>query len=354
VFDSPLRHSRKCVFFLVIFLGIETSCDETALAAILVQNSGAGARVLKELIYSQVIEHQVFGGVVPEQAARMHIEHLPRLWSELHAPLSEVAGIGVTAGPGLMGGLLVGSLFAKGLGMSAEIPVFPVNHLQAHVLVARMFEEIPFPYIALLISGGHCQILRVSGVSNYVLLGQTKDDAVGECLDKVGRTLGLLYPAGPAIEKLAVEGCENAFSFTRPLMREKNCDFSFSGLKTAANQLLKKEGIDLHHSHASDFCASFQKVVAEHLADRLKNALSQHQDIQRIVVAGGVSANRYFYHKLQSVLTSQQTLHVAPLKYCTDNAVMVAWSAFEQQKANQSADLHFVTRPRWPLSELMA
>ena len=327
----------------LMFLGIETSCDETALALI------QGNQVVDHLLYSQIQEHTAYGGVVPMIAARAHGHHLPLLARRLFSRngLSQITGIAVTAGPGLLGGLLVGTLFAKGLALSLRKPVWPVHHLAAHGLMVRLFQDIAFPYLLLLLSGGHCQIVWVQDCDTYRILGRTLDDAVGECIDKVARALGLGYPGGPIIECLAQKGDPNTISLPIPLKDHKGCDFSFSGLKTACMHWIQKQKHPVPENILSDFCASFQKTIADSLCTRLQNALQQTH-ANSVVMSGGVAANRYFYERLNKIAP----LVTPPVHYCTDNAVMVAWAGQERHAAGKPPNVHFETRARWCLEDI--
>lgn len=340
----------------VLVLGLESSCDETAAAVV----AGDG-RVLAEAVLSQQ-EHAAFGGVVPEIAARAHLHHLPGLVSQLMA----AAGIGyeklnavaATTGPGLIGGLIVGANLAKGLALAAGIPFFGINHLEAHALTARLpgaeSGGAPFPYLLLLVSGGHCQCVGVHGVGDYRLLGGTIDDAVGEAFDKVAKLLGLGWPGGPALERLALEGDPQNFALPRPLLGRAGCDFSFSGLKTAVAQIVGRMPPGaLPRATAADLAASFQAAAADVLADRVTNALGLMPEAGLLVVAGGVAANRSIRARLADVAEARGVRMLAPpLRLCGDNAVMVAWAAHERLRLGAAGALDAPTRPRWPLAEL--
>ena len=330
-----------------LFVGIETSCDETALALI------QGTLVRGHIVHSQ--DHQASGGVVPQHAAREHLVQLPsvldRLLAQAEVAPNEIHGIGVTAGPGLVGGLIVGLLFAKGLALSLLCPLWPVHHLEAHGLVARMNHTIDFPYLLLLISGGHCLLAIVHGVSQYEVLGQTYDDAAGECLDKVARALGGPYPGGPYVEQQAREGNPYGVPLPVPLAKEKSGNFSFSGLKTACLSWLNRQ-LPLTEQGRKDLCASLQRVMAESLCQRLAWALEK-TSLSFCVVAGGVAANGYFRTRFQETCTLWGALFVAPPpSLCTDNGVMVAWTAYEHYQAGIPSSLHDNAYPHWPLSQL--
>ena len=338
-------------------LGIETSCDETA-AAIL----DAEGQVLAEAVFSQQAEHAPYGGVVPEIAARAHLLHLPAMVSGVLARAgitpADLAGIGATTGPGLIGGLIVGSGFAKGMALARHIPFVAVNHLEAHALTARLPGLVeggaPFPYLLLLLSGGHCQCVAVEGVGHYRRLGGTIDDAVGEAFDKVGKLLGLPWPGGPALERLATTGNPANQPFPRPLLGRPGCDFSFSGLKTAvAQRIATFPPGPIPLQSAADIAAGFQAAVADVLADRAKHALQMMLEARLLVVAGGVAANTAIRTALATVATAANVRMAAPPpRLCGDNAVMVAWTTLERLRLGLSDPLDTPPRPRWPLAEL--
>lgn len=336
-------------------LGIETSCDETAVAIV-----DSNRRILAQRILSQTEDHAPFGGVVPEIAARAHILHLERLTNQVlkesGLSLNELDGIAVTAGPGLIGGLIVGVMTAKGMASAAKKPCIAVNHLEGHALTARLTHNIPFPFLLLLVSGGHCQILLVRGVGNYTRLGTTIDDAIGEAFDKVAKMLGLPYPGGPEVEKKAANGNPKAFHFPRPLIDRDNCDFSLAGLKTAvlrAKQELEKPA-PLSEKNIEDICASFQAAVADIIENRLTHAIIKVKQLcpenRQLVVAGGVAANQYLRSTLEKLCAKAHLEFVAPpLGLCTDNAAMIAWVGIERLGAGQSDALDFTPKARWPL-----
>lgn len=342
-------------------LGIETSCDETA-AAVLAPDG----RVLADALLSQQ-EHAAFGGVVPEIAARAHLAHLPALVGDVIGRagigFADLGGVAATSGPGLIGGLIVGSGFGKGVALAHGTPFVAVNHLEAHALTARLPElapeGLPFPYLLLLVSGGHCQCVAVEGVGRYVRLGTTIDDAVGEAFDKVAKLLGLGWPGGPAVERLARGGDPARFALPRPLLGRPGCDFSFSGLKTAVAHLVASfpPGA-LPMREAGDIAASFQQAVADVMADRAANAIeifgSRH-DARALVVAGGVAANGTLRTALAEAAARRGFSLVAPPpRLCGDNAVMVAWAGIERLRLGLADPLDHAPRPRWPLSELAA
>ena len=338
-------------------LGIETSCDETAAAVL-----DADGRLLAEAVLSQQAEHAPFGGVVPEVAARAHLHHLPGLAAGVLARAGTapraLAGVGASCGPGLIGGLIVGAGFAKGIALAHDLPFVAVNHLEAHALTARLPGlspgGAPFPYLLLLLSGGHCQCVAVDGVGRYRRLGGTIDDAVGEAFDKVGKLLGLPWPGGPALERLAAGGDPARERFPRPLLGRPGCDFSFSGLKTAvAQRVAAFPPGPLPRDVAADIAAGFQAAVAAVLADRARHALAMMPAAGLLVVAGGVAANQAVREALARVAEAAAVPLVAPpVRLCTDNAVMVAWATLERLRLGLADPLDTPPRPRWPLSEL--
>jgi N6-L-threonylcarbamoyladenine synthase len=313
-------------------LGIETSCDETA-AAVLAPDG----RVLAEAVLSQWAEHARFGGVVPEVAARAHLVHLPAMVADVLARAGvapgDLVGVGASSGPGLIGGLIVGAGFAKGMALSLEVPFVAVNHLEAHALTARLpglVDGAEFPYLLLLLSGGHCQCIAVEAVGRYRRLGGTIDDAVGEAFDKVGKLLGLPWPGGPALERLAMDGEPGREVFPRPLLGRAGCDFSFSGLKTAvATRIGQYPPGALPRQAAADIAAGFQSAVADVLADRAVRAA-----LMRSAAGAGIP------------------MVAPPIRLCTDNAVMVAWATIERLRLGLHDGLETAPRPRWPLAEM--
>lgn len=338
-------------------LGIETSCDETAVAIV-----DGSRRVVASRVLSQLPEHQAYGGVVPEIAARAHLEHLDGLivqtLQDAEMTLEDMDAIAATAGPGLIGGVMMGLMTAKALALGANKKLIAVNHLEAHALTARLTDDIAFPFMLLLVSGGHCQILLVQGVGKYVLLGQTIDDAVGEAFDKVAKMLGLLYPGGPALEALLPHADATRASkieLPQPLVGRKNCDFSFAGLKTATRQLIGDS--ELSTEQKADFSLAFHQTIAVILRDRLAQALNdaRTKNITGLVVAGGVAANKYLCRELREFCDARRLKFIAPpLHLCTDNAVMIAWVGVERLRVGNfiGDDLNFAARPRWPLMEM--
>jgi N6-L-threonylcarbamoyladenine synthase len=335
---------------MMIILGIETSCDETA--ASIVRDDRT---VLSNVLVSQISGHQPYGGVVPENAARAHLDHLPPIidqaLKDAQLTLDDLDGIAVTAGPGLIGGVLVGVMTAKAIAAAKNLPFIAVNHLEGHALTARLTHDVPFPFILLLISGGHCQFLEVLGVGQYRLLGSTIDDAIGEAFDKVGRIVGLNYPAGPALEKMAQEGNGKRFNFPRPLKGREGCDLSFSGLKTAVRMTAEK-CTPLSPQDKADLAASFQEAVADCLEERAYRAFKMAQTpVKHFVVAGGVAANQVLRSRLSDLSTKLDLKFIAPpIGLCTDNAAMIAWVGIEKLRLGKQDPLNFEPHPRWNLS----
>ncbi len=333
-------------------LGIETSCDETAVAIV-----DDARNILSHIVLSQLHDHQPYGGVVPEIAARAHLDHLDGLIAQVmeQADLKydDLDAIAATAGPGLIGGVMVGLMTAKALAFGANKPLIAVNHLEAHALTARLTDDVQFPFLLLLVSGGHCQILIVKAVGDYELLGQTIDDAVGEAFDKVGKMLGLPYPGGPELEKLLPQAdAKNAakIDLPRPLTGRKNCDFSFAGLKTATRQFIGDRVLTTQEK--ADFSLAFHETIAAILLDRLAWALKQAdtQGLNTLVLAGGVAANQFLCARIKNFSEENGLAFVAPpIKLCTDNAAMIAWAGLERLRLGYKDDLNFAARPRWPL-----
>ncbi|MDO8977578.1 tRNA (adenosine(37)-N6)-threonylcarbamoyltransferase complex transferase subunit TsaD [Reyranella sp.] len=339
-------------------LGIETSCDETAVAVV---EGAAGTqpvgRILSNTVYSQLTEHRRFGGVVPEIAARAHLERLDGLVAqaldEAGVGLADLDAIAATGGPGLIGGVMVGVMTAKALAFAHDKPFIAVNHLEGHALSVRLTEPVSFPYLLLLVSGGHCQLLTVRGPGDFTRLGTTIDDAAGECFDKTAKLLGLGFPGGPAVERAAAGGDPRRFALPRPMWRKPGCDFSFSGLKTAVRQTVEKLPADDPRAVA-DLCASFQRTVGDVFADRCANALALAPS-STLVVAGGVAANVYLRGRLEEVAAAHGAKLVAPpVRLCTDNGAMIAWAGVERLRLGQVDALDFRPRPRWPLDPAAA
>lgn len=345
-------------------LGIETSCDETA-ASVVALDAGRPA-ILSNVVLSQIAEHAAFGGVVPEIAARAHVEALDGIveaaLDEAGLGLSDIDAIAATAGPGLVGGLIVGLMTAKAIAAATRKPLLVINHLEGHALTARLTDGLDFPYLLLLVSGGHTQIVRVGGVGDYHRWATTIDDALGEAFDKVAKMLGLPYPGGPNVEKAALAGDATRFAFPRPMKGSKQPDFSFSGLKTAVRQAAEAIA-PFSAKDVADLCASFQAAIADALCDRVARALerfrSENPGIAEpaLVVAGGVAANKAVRAALDGLCGRTGFRLVAPpMKLCTDNAAMIAWAGIERIEAGLDSEdaFAFAPRSRWPLDEVSA
>ena len=337
-------------------LGIETSCDETAVAIV-----GNDRSIAANLVLSQIDEHAPYGGVVPEIAARAHLDHLDRLvggaLETAGLDFGDLDAVAATAGPGLIGGVMVGVMTAKAISAVCGLPFIAVNHLEAHALTPRLVEPLDFPYLLLLASGGHCQILVVHGVGDYERLGTTIDDAAGEAFDKVAKLIGLPQPGGPAVEQAARSGDPGRFVLPRPLRGRPGCDFSFSGLKTAVRHLvIETLGNVLDDQARADVAAAFQAAVGDVMADRLAHAIdmvsARGLGSLPLVAAGGVAANIYLRERLDRVAT--RGLIAPPSSLCTDNGAMVAWAGVEALSLGRSSSLDFEPRPRWPLARSAA
>jgi N6-L-threonylcarbamoyladenine synthase len=343
----------------MVVLGIETSCDETAAAVVERPKVGPG-KILSNIVLSQISEHAAFGGVVPEIAARAHVEALDLIVAEAMAKagrrFDQLDGIAATAGPGLIGGLIVGLTTAKAIALVSERPLIAVNHLEAHALTARLTHGTAFPYCLFLASGGHTQIVAVRGVGDYVRLGTTVDDAIGEAFDKTAKLLGLPYPGGPQVEKEALGGNPARFALPRPMLGKLNADFSLSGLKTALR--LEAEKIaPISAQDVCDLCASFQQAVVDVVADRLREGLkifrARFGTPTALVAAGGVAANEAIRAVLQRVAVEvRSTLVVPPAELCTDNAAMIAWAGAERLGHGLCDTLDTAPQPRWPLADV--
>ena len=339
---------------MTTILGIETSCDETA-AALVTHDK----RVLANVVLSQTLEHAPYGGVVPEIAARSHMEHMERVvaaaFEQAKVGFADIDAVAVTAGPGLIGGVIVGVMTAKAIASVHQKPFLAINHLEGHALTVRLSNDVAFPYLLLLVSGGHCQFLVVHGVGKYTRLGGTLDDALGEAFDKTAKMLGLGYPGGPAVEESAKTGNPRAFNFPTPLKGRPGCDFSFSGLKTAVRQHIQSSDA----SSTADICASFQYTATESVLERTQNAIMMFKELYpngaHMVLGGGVAANQYICGKLTELLdTHQLQLAAPPIGLCTDNAAMIAWAGVERFQLGLIDTLDFEPRARWPLTELSA
>ena len=336
----------------MLVLGIETSCDETAAAVVAREADGSG-RILSSVVLSQIEEHAPFGGVVPEIAARAHVEALDaiiaRALTEADVSGAQLSAVAATCGPGLQGGLLVGAMTGKAMAFALQKPFLAINHLEAHALTVRLTDGLAFPFLMLLVSGGHTQILLVEGVGRYQRLATTIDDAVGEAFDKVAKLLGLPYPGGPAVEREAKTGNPARFDLPRPMVGRAEPHFSFSGLKTAvrraAEPLQPLKDVDI-----ADICAGFQAAVAECLADRVKHAFRRAPGGLPLVIAGGVAANQAIRLALDDLASQNDSaLYAPPPALCADNGVMIAWAGAERMALGLVDTLDAAVRPRWPL-----
>ncbi|MDG1995181.1 MAG: tRNA (adenosine(37)-N6)-threonylcarbamoyltransferase complex transferase subunit TsaD [Emcibacteraceae bacterium] len=341
-----------------LIMGIESSCDETAVAIV-----SEDKEILTNIILTQLEEHKPYGGVVPEIAARSHINHLNRLvreaMTEAKVDFDDLSAIAVTSGPGLIGGVMVGLMTAKAIAYARGLPLISVNHLEGHALSVRLTEDVSFPYLLLLVSGGHCQLLVVKGVGNYERLGTTIDDAAGEAFDKTAKILGLDYPGGPAVEQAALSGDAKRFKFPRPLKGKAGSNFSFSGLKTAVlrarDKVCEENGGHLTTQDVCDLAASFQEAVVDSLLNRVENGLKyyiEHYEIKNktLVVAGGVAANTMIKEKLAGLCAGYEfEVKAPPMKLCTDNGAMIAWAGIEKFKQGEFSKFDIGAVARWPL-----
>ncbi len=345
----------------MIVLGIESSCDETAAAIV-----NDKREILGESLLSQE-EHKAYGGVVPEIAARSHLEHIDEIiehcLQKAGVKIQDVDAIAASSGPGLIGGVVIGVMAAKALCLALNKPFIAVNHLEGHALAARLTSDVQYPYLLLLVSGGHCQILVVKNVGEYERLGTTIDDAAGEAFDKVAKMLNLGYPGGPMIEKMAALGNPDRFVLPRPLHNSNDCNLSFSGLKTAVRKIIESYSPDGNIEHAiigkedtSDICAAFQLAATDCLTHKLEKAIqyfkSNYPEGKDLVVSGGVAANTYLRDRLKNLaLKHCLTFSAPPIRFCTDNGVMIAWAGLERFSKGLIDDLDFKPRPRWPLDD---
>ena len=340
-------------------LGIESSCDDTAAAVL--RGKAGNAEILSSVVIGQTALHADFGGVVPEIAARAHAEKLDgcvaQALGEAGVTLDDIDAVAVTAGPGLIGGVVSGVMCAKGIAMARDLPLYGVNHLAGHALTPRLTDGVSFPYLMLLVSGGHCQFLIVSGAGQFQRLGGTIDDAPGEAFDKVARLIALPQPGGPAIEVRAKAGDQKRFKLPRPLLDRAGCDMSFSGLKTAVlrqRDSLLVEGA-LAAQDQADLAAGFQAAVVDVLAEKTRRALAEYVPLtttRSICVAGGVAANMAIRTALETVAKEFDAAFIAPpLALCTDNAAMIAYAALEQMNTRAPDGMALSARPRWPLDQ---
>lgn len=340
----------------LIFLGIESSCDDTAAALV-----GSDRRILSSVVAGQTDLHAAYGGVVPEIAARAHAEKLDHCVEQALAEggltLADLDGIAVTAGPGLIGGVMAGIMLAKGISAGTGLPLVGVNHLAGHALTPRLTDGVAYPYLMLLVSGGHCQFLHVAGPDDFTRLGGTIDDAPGEAFDKVAKILGLPQPGGPVVEAQAAQGDPSRFSLPRPLLDRPGVDLSFSGLKTAVLRLrdtLVTDQGGLTEQDRADICAAFQLAVSDVLARKTARALAAHP-VAVLAVAGGVAANTQIRTALQQVAAKAGSDFLAPpLRLCTDNAAMIAWAGIEAYQSGRRDGMDLAGRPRWPLDQRAA
>ncbi len=338
----------------ITVLGLESSCDDTAAAVV---RGNGQPEILADVVMGQSELHAAFGGVVPEIAARAHAEKLDlcveAALAEAGLRLEDLDAVAVTAGPGLIGGVMAGVMCAKGIAAGAGLPLVGVNHLAGHALTPRLTDGLAFPYLVLLVSGGHCQFLRVDGADSFFRLGGTIDDAPGEAFDKVAKILGLPQPGGPAVEAEARAGDPGRFHFPRPLLDRPGCDLSFSGLKTAV--LRARDGLvaaqgGITRADRADLCAGFQAAVAEVLAEKARRALEASPGITGFAVAGGVAANATLRGTLEAAAKAAAVRFLAPpLRLCTDNAAMIAWAGIERFRLGLLDGMDLAARPRWPL-----
>lgn len=335
-------------------LGLESSCDDTSVAII-----DSESRILSNIVIGQNKEHAIYKGVVPEIAARSHLNNiqtaLDQCLEESSVALSDIDAIAATSGPGLIGGVIVGSMFGKSLASVLKKPFIAINHLEGHALTPRLTNNVEFPYLLLLVSGGHCQFVAVEGLGKYKILGQTLDDAIGEAFDKLAKMMDLGFPGGPIVEQIAKFGDPLRFDFPKPLYSKKNCDMSFSGLKTAVKLKINELGT-LSDVDMSDIAASFQKTVCDVIRRKSKFAMDEYESScsgKRIVVAGGVAANQEIRLAIQRLAEENGYNFVAPpIKLCTDNAAMIAFAGLERLKVGRIDNMDFKPRARWSLEEV--
>ncbi len=338
-------------------LGIESSCDETAVSVV-----SDNKEILSNVVYSQIKEHKDFGGVVPEIAARSHLDLISwvikQAMLEANITFKDLSAVAGVAGPGLIGGLLVGMQSAKAIAFANDIPFIAINHLEAHALTARLTNNVSFPFLLLLVSGGHTQILQVKNVGDYKILGKTLDDAVGEAFDKTAKILNIGYPGGPALEKRAKLGNPNNIKLPSPMVGKPNCDFSFSGLKTRVRHLYDEQKNNITQEYINDMCASFQVAVAKSINNRLEKSFKIFRNNNEnkkydFVIAGGVASNLYLRNKIKELCEKNNfNFNAPPVNLCTDNGVMIAWAGVENLQINNISNFDMPARPRWNLEEL--
>lgn len=341
-------------------LGLETSCDETGLAIFDSELLAEGkSGLLGQVLYSQIELHAIYGGVVPELASRDHIRKLVPLFEELLAQCNmdkqDIDAVAFTKGPGLIGALMTGALFGRSLAYALDIPAIGVHHMEGHLLSPLLGANPPeFPFVSLLVSGGHTLLVAAHAIGEYEILGESIDDAAGECFDKAAKMLGLPYPGGPNVARLAENGDPNAYELPRPMLH-RGLDFSFSGMKTAVHNLIKDTpGSDIDEQVRADIAASFQHAVVDTLVKKCVKALKQ-TGMKQLVIAGGVSANLHLRQTLEQELAKiNATVHYAPLELCTDNGAMIAYAGYERLQAGQADDLAVSCVPRWTISDLPA
>ena len=340
----------------MLVLGIETSCDETSAAVV-----NGEKRILSNIVYSQILKHQPFGGIVPEIAARSHVEKLDEVielaTNKANIQLNDLDGIAVTAGPGLIGGVIVGLITAKAISAALNIPLIGINHLEGHALAARLTNQIDFPYLLVLASGGHTQILEVSDIGKYNIISNTVDDACGECFDKVAKMLSLGFPGGPEIEIAAAKGNKHKFSLPRPMTNKNELNFSFAGLKTAVMlKISKLDNTSLNKEIVYDMAASFQNAVADIFCDRLEKSIKKfliHHNSKSVVFSGGVASNSYIKSRLNEVASNyKMKLLFPPPELCTDNGAMIAWAGIERLNLGLTTPFNIKAKARWALNEL--
>lgn len=357
----PITPNHSLTQDKALLLGIESSCDETA-ASVIRRDENGEVEILSSIIASQDAEHAPFGGVVPEIAARAHMQKIDTIIDqairEASIDYTDLSAVAATAGPGLIGGVIAGLMSAKGLSLALDIPLIAVNHLEGHALSPRLAQPCPFPYLLLLVSGGHSQLLAVGGLGDYRRLGSTVDDAAGEAFDKTAKVMDLGFPGGPRVEKMAMNGDANAVSLPRPYKGKPHADFSFAGLKTAVARAY--EASDKSNQAKANICASFQNAVCDVMRDRTGRAMDMFEAMngmedRRFVVAGGVAANQAIRGALEKLCDERgYTLAAPPLKFCTDNAAMIALAGLEHYLKGEYDPLDRKALPRWPLDNAAA